>query len=334
MHTFTGNNIDASFQIAENVFERECGEYVEVVTRDGLGCLECENGYLIEDTISDNSLVATVKDIVGGHSSIFIDQGDGTAKKISTTVTSGMYVYGYMMEGPMYETTITNGEDYSSYAKIKGIYKQKRCFSIKNEAGEVVGNMCVGVNEMGTVGQIKTNVKDYSFGDDGKVYIINAYKNDKEEIDREGQVIAHPTIEEETDLSAEPYIAEMLENREGFIEYEIEGAEKTAAYAYYEPYEMIIVAEHSVLEKESTHGGLIIGISIGLLLVSVAIALLFARTLTGPINRLRQVAEKVSMGDMDVAVDIKSKDEIGDLAESFNRMVVAVRFLSEDEEGQ
>ena len=40
------------------------------------------------------------------------------------------------------------------------------------------------------------------------------------------------------------------------------------------------------------------------------------------------------MGDMDVAVDIKSKDEIGDLAESFNRMVVAVRFLSEDEEGQ
>ena len=44
------------------------------------------------------------------------------------------------------------------------------------------------------------------------------------------------------------------------------------------------------------------------------------------------VADKISKGEMDVTIDVKSKDEIGDLAKSFERMVAAVRFLSQDQE--
>jgi twitching motility protein PilJ len=66
--------------------------------------------------------------------------------------------------------------------------------------------------------------------------------------------------------------------------------------------------------------------------VAIAVGLRLARSFSVPILRLRDVAEKVSLGDLDTKVDVTSDDEIGDLAESFSRMVVAVKFLAADEE--
>ncbi len=65
--------------------------------------------------------------------------------------------------------------------------------------------------------------------------------------------------------------------------------------------------------------------------IALGVAFYVSRSITKPIARLNEAAEKVSMGDLDVTVDVKSDDEIGDLAESFGRMVTAVRFLSEDD---
>ena len=70
-----------------------------------------------------------------------------------------------------------------------------------------------------------------------------------------------------------------------------------------------------------------------LALVAVVVISLFAkRYITEPIGKLRDLADKVSLGDLNAEVTINSKDEIGDLANSFGRMVVAVRFLSAEEE--
>ncbi|MFO8101154.1 MAG: HAMP domain-containing protein [Dehalococcoidia bacterium] len=76
----------------------------------------------------------------------------------------------------------------------------------------------------------------------------------------------------------------------------------------------------------------LIGVIVGLIIVVPIIAFYLSRGITGPIASLRDAAEKVSMGDMSVSVSIKSDDEIGDLAQSFERMVMAVRFLSQEEE--
>lgn len=68
------------------------------------------------------------------------------------------------------------------------------------------------------------------------------------------------------------------------------------------------------------------------IIAALAMAVVFSRSITKPVSELRDVADKISKGEMDVKIDIKSKDEIGDLAESFGRMVAAVRFLSQDQE--
>ncbi|NDW47828.1 adenylate/guanylate cyclase domain-containing protein [Ruegeria sp. PrR005] len=51
-------------------------------------------------------------------------------------------------------------------------------------------------------------------------------------------------------------------------------------------------------------------------------ALIFARRLSRPILRIGQVAQKVGEGDFGARVeDVRSRDEIGDLAQRFNRMI-------------
>ena len=44
------------------------------------------------------------------------------------------------------------------------------------------------------------------------------------------------------------------------------------------------------------------------------------------------MADKISKGDMDVTVDIKRKDEIGDLAGSFGRMVASLKYMMMEQE--
>lgn len=68
------------------------------------------------------------------------------------------------------------------------------------------------------------------------------------------------------------------------------------------------------------------------LAAAFALALWTSRRITDPINQLRDVADKVSLGDMGVTVAKGPDDEIGDLSDSFERMVTAVRFLSQDQE--
>ena len=68
------------------------------------------------------------------------------------------------------------------------------------------------------------------------------------------------------------------------------------------------------------------------LVLVLVVAFFLSRSITRPIIQLSDAAEKVSMGDLDVNVTVKSSDEIGDLADSFSRMVTAVKILSQDDE--
>jgi methyl-accepting chemotaxis protein len=53
---------------------------------------------------------------------------------------------------------------------------------------------------------------------------------------------------------------------------------------------------------------------------SLAIYLSTKRAVVNPINELKEAAEKLALGDVDVTVEVKSTDEIADLAIAFNEM--------------
>jgi HAMP domain-containing protein len=76
--------------------------------------------------------------------------------------------------------------------------------------------------------------------------------------------------------------------------------------------------------------GLAVPLALGVLLVS----LLASRALVQPLCDLREAADRISRGDLDVQLDIRSRDEVGALADSFERMVAAIKFFREHARGE
>jgi signal transduction histidine kinase len=64
---------------------------------------------------------------------------------------------------------------------------------------------------------------------------------------------------------------------------------------------------------------------IGTIVLSAFIAMGLARRIATPVQQLAQAAGHVAQGDLDVSLKVTSRDEIGNLAESFNQMTKALR---------
>lgn len=95
----------------------------------------------------------------------------------------------------------------------------------------------------------------------------------------------------------------------------------------------IDMASNLVLEKQRFLGKtiyIIMGISI---LFAGIIILLFSATIIKDIKKLNTVANEISMGNTNVEMDVERKDEIGELADSFGRMVASLKIMmSQDTE--
>lgn len=71
----------------------------------------------------------------------------------------------------------------------------------------------------------------------------------------------------------------------------------------------------------------IAAITIGILIVALAVSYMFIRRFTGPLTKLAEAAEGMGTGSGNLDIDIKSteQDEIGRLTTSFNHMIIRLR---------
>lgn len=83
----------------------------------------------------------------------------------------------------------------------------------------------------------------------------------------------------------------------------------------------------TVVQRENFIGNTIYFVMGFAILIAGLIIGLFSLTIIRDIKKLNRVAEKISLGDTDVAVDVHRKDEIGDLAASFGRMVASLKIM-------
>ena len=67
----------------------------------------------------------------------------------------------------------------------------------------------------------------------------------------------------------------------------------------------------------------------GTLLLIGIIVFIYGQRLTGKIKSLTDVAERISIGDLGIEVETRSKDEIGELAEAISRMQDSIRLSIE-----
>jgi HAMP domain-containing protein len=71
---------------------------------------------------------------------------------------------------------------------------------------------------------------------------------------------------------------------------------------------------------------LVVGLA---MLFTIGFLFIVARAITNPIMHLSEVADRISLGDMDASIDVETRDEIGELGERFRRMQVSLKAAME-----
>jgi HAMP domain-containing protein len=71
-------------------------------------------------------------------------------------------------------------------------------------------------------------------------------------------------------------------------------------------------------------------VAVGLaMLLTVGFLFLIARAILRPIKHLSEVADRISLGELDALIKIGTHDEIGELGERFRRMQVSLKSAME-----
>jgi methyl-accepting chemotaxis protein len=184
--------------------------------------------------------------------------------------------------------------------------------------GQTVGVMASAM----TVDRISQSVADWSKGDTGFAFLV----------DETGKVVAHQMasyVRTQKNLSSHPLVASM--NRKDSphaLSFEDRQGDMNLGYVRGNSMGWVlgVQQEHTEVYKQlkdiQLYGLILLGATA--LLVTL-VSVILGRRIVTPIKTLTEMAERISLGELNVTFDIRSKDEIGLLAKSLARMQTSIR---------
>ncbi|CAM4339553.1 methyl-accepting chemotaxis protein [Paenibacillus tarimensis] len=148
-------------------------------------------------------------------------------------------------------------------------------------------------------------------------------------MDKDRNYIAHPAREIGT-AAAEEFIGQIYESQQGGFSYTFEGAAKQMVFATNELTGWKIAG--TMFQDEFSEAARPIYVTtvvvvIAALLVGALVTTLVIISITRPLKVISRTAQKISEGNLTERINIRSDDEIGDLADVFNQMTDNLRQL-------
>ena len=309
-------------------------------------------------------IVDEVSRLVGETATIFQRMNKrGDMLRVATNIATldkkraiGTYIPAVHPEGtedPVI-STILKGKIYHGRAYVVNAWYITAYAPLNDKAGRLVGMIYVGVKQKAVEARVRYAILQTKVGKTGYVYVLGgggedrgkyiiSYKGERdgEDIwsvrDSEGRYVIRDIINQATTLKP----GEMTTVR---YQWQNPGEEKSrlkiARLAYYEPWDWVIGT--SVYEDElQTYRTLLsdgqLRMTRMLGLAGIVITLLVGITgifitwrITRPVHQMTQVAEKIIHGDLDQEVVVKSHDEIGVLARTFNLMTTQLKKSMEE----
>ena len=176
--------------------------------------------------------------------------------------------------------------------------------------------------------ELKARINAKRVGQTGYIYCM----------DRKGNLMIHPEAEgqniyDSRDSNGVPFIEQMCMQREGWIRYpwqnpgESKPRSKIVRYLYYKPWDWIVAVgsyeDEFYRETNLIKGRILSSLSlISIVVASLSILMVFlaAKVLSDPIRHMTSVIRDIKRGRFHRQMEITSRDELGELALTFNRM--------------
>jgi len=174
-----------------------------------------------------------------------------------------------------------------------------------------------------TIDELSRNIATWRQGKTGYAFLV----------DEKGYVVSHPNkqyVLKRKNLNSHPLIASFRQKGWTTITGQFNASGGQAAFGHVRStnYGWALVLQQQESEvfgaykRVQDFALILLGCTI---LLVAAIAWFSARAIVTPIMKLTDAAERMSLGDLNVKIDIKSKDEIGLLAQAIGRMQTSLR---------
>jgi len=190
---------------------------------------------------------------------------------------------------------------------------------IKKE-GQVVGALCSAMH----VEAISEQIANWRKGKTGLAFLV----------DQTGKVVAHQNAEftqMEKFLGSHPLIANFHKDNLGMQRFQENGVSKIGfVRATQWNWKVAIQQDEeevfALIRQANLFAICILAIAVALVLV---VALVSSRAIVRPIRVLTDAADRISTGDLEVRIDIRAENEIGELAAAIGRMQESIRLAIE-----
>lgn len=147
-------------------------------------------------------------------------------------------------------------------------------------------------------------------------------------VDSQGTLLSHPKVEDvlrRRSVADIPVVKAFMQGKTlaGTLEYPIAGKDFLGAYARIDFGRLGAIVQIPkgiayLTAKELVNT--LMAVALGVLCFSAVVSLFWSQGMTRPIQKLSEATRAVATGDFNVHVNVKSQDEIGLLAASFNKM--------------
>jgi len=302
----------------------------------------------------ETPIVDSVTRMVGETATIFQRMNkNGDMLRVATTVKDGQnkravgsFIPAVHPDGSPNSVikSVLKGETYHGRAFVVNEWYLTAYQPVYERNGSLVGMLYVGIRQKNIESLLRKTVVETSVGKTGYVYVLSVSgqkrghyvfsqkgERDGEDVwevkDSNGRKVTQEIVSKAIVLSPGELATERyLWQNPG----ESRPRWKIARLAYFEPWDWVIGTSvyedelqsyHAILGEgrsrmvgEMVFAGLIITILFGLF------GIFIAWTIGRPVLQLKDAVDTIIKGDLDQVVDIKSHDEIGELATSFNIM--------------
>jgi two-component system, NtrC family, sensor kinase len=236
---------------------------------------------------------------------------------------------------PLEVDRIDSGIDFSASPKFVSARSKKRYFGdvyfqhgsqphVTVAVAEPGGGVTAAEIDLGFVGDV---IERARIGTAGYAYAVA----------RHGELFTHPDIDlvlRRTSFASLPQVQAALRSSADAptdavtIGRDYEGTEVLSAYKTIEPMGWRVFVEEPLSEAFAPIEAAIwrtAVLLVAFLLLAIATAVLLARRLVRPIESIQAAAAKIGSGALDQRIQIETNDELGSLADEFNRMAAQLQ---------